>query len=154
MIKIYFDGCAAPSNPGHGGAGWAIQINNEQPITECAYLGSKRTNNEAEYAALYLALHHGIKLGINTDKVHIYGDSKLVVNQVIGRWSINKPHLQHLKNKVDSLLVHYPTYYLEWINRDMNNLADEVSARAILNKGISIRKGRIKKLKQKGLLTT
>lgn len=139
-IKIHFDGCCAPSNPGYGGAGWVIRIADEDPIGYCTYIGEHRTNNEAEYAALYGALLHGIKLGINKGaKVRIYGDSKLVVNQVNKDWKNRKEHLQKLMGKVDGLLEQYDDWTLEWISRDYNGEADHLSVKALTDEGIKVR---------------
>lgn len=139
MIKIYFDGCAGPTNPGYGGAGVVI-VNGDQKLSGYWFLGKNRTNNEAEYAGLIYALRLGIHLGFHTEPVTIYGDSKLIINQVTRQWKNKKPHLQQLMKKADIELAKYKSCNLEWIPRDLNTLADKMSVKPLLENGIKIRK--------------
>ena len=134
--KIYFDGVTGPTNPGHGGAGWAIEVPNKESISSYYYLGDGRTNNESEYAALYCSLKQGIKLGIEQNKVEIYGDSQLVIKQVSGEWRNKKPHLKKLMAKVHELLDLYTDYTLYWIPREQNEVADSMSNRALTENGV------------------
>ena len=139
MNKIYFDGCCAPKNPGHGGAGWAIYTK-AKAIGGNIYLGKNRTNNEAEYAALIYSLRHGIKIGIHKEKVEIYGDSQLIIKQVTKEWQNNTPHLQRLMRIVDELLGSYIDYALYWIPREKNQQADLMSVEALKKEGIHVRR--------------
>ena len=136
MRQIFFDGATGPSNPGHGGAGWVIYSNDKEPMGSYIYLGENRTNNESEYAALYYSLKHGIVLGIENERIEIYGDSQLVVNQVNGEWKNKKLHLQKLMAKVQGLLDLYSDYSLQWIPREKNEVADECSNMALRSAGI------------------
>ncbi|MHA1368276.1 MAG: ribonuclease HI family protein [Promethearchaeota archaeon] len=89
-MKIWFDGGARPENPG--------------PITACAVSedgecfelnGTYGTNNQAEW----LALHLGVLMAyiMNYQKVHLMGDSKLVVNQFNDKWKSKDEKLKMLK---------------------------------------------------------
>lgn len=99
-----------------------------QEIWESDTKYSYPSNNEAEYrsliAALEFSLEHGYKF------VEIYMDSKLVVNQVNGLWKINFPHLQKLKNKVDSLRGDI-SFSLRHIRREYNTHADIQSKKSL-----------------------
>lgn len=139
MVKIYFDGCAGPTNPGFGGAG-VVVVQGDKKIGGYWYLGEKRTNNEAEYAALFYALKLGKKLKVHNNHVNIYGDSQLVINQVNSVWKNKKLHLQRLMGMVHSELSDYTSWSLEWIPREQNALADQMSVRPLLEKNIKIRK--------------
>jgi ribonuclease HI len=61
------------------------------------FLGIK-TNNEAEYEALI----EGLKAVSEwkPDRLEIFLDSKLVVEQVNGRWKVKEARLQPLQTKV------------------------------------------------------
>lgn len=82
------------------------------------------TNNEAEYESLIGALKLSIEKGLEC--INIYMDSKLVVNQVCNRWKINFPHLQDLKNIVDTFRdkINFEVFH---IRREYNNHADKAS---------------------------
>lgn len=135
--KIFFDGATGPRNPGHGSAGWEIEIEGEESHRSSKYLGNNKTNNESEYIALYLALQHGLDLGIHRGKVSIYGDSQLVIYQVTGEWKNKKPHLRTLMQKVHKLLESYDDYTLEWVPRDWNGQADHMSKQPLVKRGIA-----------------
>lgn len=139
MIEIYFDGCAGPTNPGYGGAG-AVVIHNSKKYGGHWFLGENRTNNEAEYAGLIYALRLGVKLNIHNEPVIIYGDSKLIINQVNREWKNKKPHLQKLMEKADIELLKYRAWNLEWIPRELNKLADSMSVKPLIDNGIKIRR--------------
>ena len=47
------------------------------------------SNNEAEYEALLYGLRMAISLGVRC--LMVYGDSDLVVNQVMKEWDIEEP---------------------------------------------------------------
>lgn len=91
------------------------------------------TNNIAEYYALGFALHRVTDLlnGMMRSKfagLKIRGDSKLVCEQVNGSWSVKSPHLQPLhKRCLDLLGATGQPWAIEWIPREQNGLADELS---------------------------
>jgi ribonuclease HI len=122
-ITIYFDAACKPNNPGELGLGWVI--NGDE---YCEYDGVN-TNNVGEYRSLLRALEtlHE-KYDIN-QPVTIYGDSKLVVEQVNGRWRVKKPHLRPLCDRAKALLKGLD-YSLKWIPREQNTQADRMSNEA------------------------
>lgn len=65
------------------------------------YLGPA-TNNQAEYQALI----DGLKAvrDWKPDQLEVYLDSKLVVEQVNGKWKVKEPDLKELHNKATELL--------------------------------------------------
>ncbi len=59
-------------------------------LREIAYVvGTKSTNNVAEYHGLLRGLEAAVEMG--ADDVDFYMDSKLVVEQMNGRWKIKHP---------------------------------------------------------------
>lgn len=103
IIKAYTDG-ACRGNPGPGGSG-AIIFYPEKNEEISHYIGSKTTNNVAEYTAVVLALENIKKRGVADDeKVIIYTDSDLVVKQITGVWKCNKEHIRKLKEKAQKIL--------------------------------------------------
>jgi len=93
----------------------------------------KLSNNELEYLALILALQYLKTNGMSEDEVEIYSDSKLVVNQVLGKWQTNERHLSTLMQK--TLELFRPNYSLKWVRRDLN-----VAGRHLEKIGPSLRK--------------
>lgn len=51
------------------------------------------TNNKAEYSTLITLLEDLCEKNYRTDKIDIYTDSKLIINQINGTWKINKDYL-------------------------------------------------------------
>ncbi len=96
-IKIYTDG-GSRGNPGKSAASFITVKQNKILKQKSKYLGIK-TNNEAEYLAIILALKT-----IRSKEAEIISDSELVIKQINEEYKIKKPHLQKLKNKIDNLI--------------------------------------------------
>lgn len=104
FLKIYCDG-GARGNPGPAAAAFVALKDGESLLYKKAkYLGT-RTNNEAEYSAVILALEW---LSENpsyagTDTIHFYLDSELVTKQLSGNFKIKSKNLAKLFFVVRSL---------------------------------------------------
>lgn len=121
-LRGHFDG-ASRGNPGEAGAGAVLFDGRGTPVWECARPLGKKTNNEAEYLALLLLLEELERRGVSAD---IRGDSRLVVNQVTGRWKINEPRLKELADRAVELLRRTKSS-LSWVAREENAAADRLS---------------------------
>jgi ribonuclease HI len=134
-ITINCDGLCEPTNPGgYACWGWLARNQNDERIVErcgCLGNGSGMTNNVAEYFALVDAL--GWVLSNGAQQVTIRTDSKLVVEQVNGRWACNAPTLVTFRDLAQSL-VNQLGIRVEWVPREQNTEADALSRR-----GYSIR---------------
>ena len=89
-----------------------------------------RTNNEAEYQALI----DGLKAvgEWKPDRLEIYLDSKLVVEQVNGAYRVKKPELQPLYNEVKHLLGGFAdTPEIKHVERENNKGADKLANMAL-----------------------
>jgi ribonuclease HI len=137
---LFFDGLCEPKNPGGIMSwGWSIHRPGEPNVTgsaaECA--DPKNTNNIAEY----YALAYGIKgvqalidAGASCHNLLICGDSNLVVKQMVGAWGSKTPHLTKLRDRCIDLLDKTNVHWLaEWIPRENNGEADELSRAAYLS---------------------
>jgi ribonuclease HI len=88
------------------------------------------TSNEAEYNAVILALEHLT----NGAKAVILSDSQLVVNQLLGKYKCNYPHLNAKLHTITSLVNSKNLdIKFQWIPRE-KNLADN-AIREHLKKG-------------------
>jgi ribonuclease HI len=94
----------------------------------------KQTNNVAEYEALIHGLEIFIQLQTRSKyaRLHIYGDSKLVINQVFKNWKVNSPHLKPLNNIAKGLVKSIGLEYITstWIPREENKIADKYAQNA------------------------
>jgi ribonuclease HI len=89
----------------------------------------RATNNEAEYQALI----EGLKAVAEwkPDRLEIYLDSKLVVEQMNGRNRIKKPELKVLHGKAKELLAGFDEHEIRHVERENNRGADALANRAL-----------------------
>jgi len=92
------------------------------------FLG-KATNNEAEYEALI----EGLKAVAEwkPDRLEIFLDSKLVVEQVNGRWKVKEARLQSLLAKAKELMAAFPDVEIKHVERERNKGADALANMAM-----------------------
>ena len=88
------------------------------------YLG-EATNNQAEYQALI----DGLKAVMDwkPDRLEVYLDSKLVVEQVNGKWRVKEPDLKDLHKQATELLKQFgDTVTISHVGREENRGADKL----------------------------
>lgn len=128
---VYTDG-ASKGNPGPSSIGVVIQNNRGETLKEYShYLGDKLTNNEAEYGAIVFALKK-IKLLIGKEKtklseIEFRTDSKLLVEQLNGRYKLSHPNTQRLFIEVWNLKTEFKKINFFYIPREQNTRADELA---------------------------
>src|SRR5210317_500161 len=128
---LRFDG-ASRGNPGEGGSAAVIYKDNEI-IDKCYYYHPKTvTNNIAEYYGLIGGLNMCIEKGY--DNIFVEGDSKLVIEQVFGKWNCSHKNLIPLNNQIKKIKKLFVSIYGKWIPREENGDADEYSNIAINKK--------------------
>mmetsp|Transcript_47162 Transcript_47162/g.47595 ORF Transcript_47162/g.47595 Transcript_47162/m.47595 type:complete len:116 (-) Transcript_47162:448-795(-) len=90
-----------------------------------------RSNNEIEYEGLIDGLTWATRLDLET--LDIYGDSKLIIKQVTGEYSVKNPRLKALLYKVQELLQKNCDLKcnFQYIPREENNIADSLANQAI-----------------------
>jgi broad specificity phosphatase PhoE/ribonuclease HI len=117
-------------NPGVSGAG-AVVINAESGaiLREISEPVGIATNNVAEYQALIFALEAAFEIDANAE-VLVRMDSKLVVEQMSGRWKIKHPDMLSLGARVQQLIANKNVQFL-WIPREQNVLADALANKAM-----------------------
>ncbi|MFB9738954.1 bifunctional RNase H/acid phosphatase [Streptomyces thermocoprophilus] len=117
-------------NPGPAGYGSVVRdaATGETLAERAEYIGVA-TNNVAEYRGLIAGLRAARELDPDAP-VHVRMDSKLVIEQMSGRWKIKHPDMKPLAAEAAS--VHPPgrvTY--EWIPREQNKHADRLANEAM-----------------------
>jgi len=127
-LIIYIDG-ASKGNPGRAGAGVLIANEEGRKISEISrYLGHK-TNNEAEYWALLLALREAERL--EGENIQVFTDSELVERQMNGLYRVKDLNLQVLHKKVVQNLKRFSSFEIRSIPREGNKEADHLANLAI-----------------------
>lgn len=133
-IIIYTDGGARP-NPGHGGAGFVVYSNDTELHRAGVYLGSQETNNTAEYKAVLLALNYVRLHHKKYDKVLIFTDSNLLVQQFAGRWKCKHAGLRPLLLQLSDLKKKFKSLEIRWVKghdkSKGNIIADALATKAI-----------------------
>jgi ribonuclease HI len=123
-VLIYFDG-GARGNPGPAAIGALVLDASTVPAQRLATVSERigeATNNVAEYRALIAGLEAAAATPARLARVR--GDSKLVIEQVAGRWKVKQPHLRPLHARACSLLEEYEEVDLAHVRREQNTEAD------------------------------
>jgi len=120
-LQVYSDG-ASRGNPGP--AAVAVKILDEKGVVlkrATKFLG-KRTNNEAEYEALIVALK--LASDLTEGYVNCFLDSELVVKQLNGEYQVRNPRLERLWLKVRELQQHFQKVTFNHVPRTDKNIAE------------------------------
>ena len=88
-----------------------------------------QTNNFAEWTAVVLALERAKALGAT--EVELVLDSKLVVEQLLGRWRVKEPTLARLHAQARALLTGFRGWNARHEGRANNKQADAMANLAL-----------------------
>lgn len=125
---IYTDG-ASRNNPGLASYGYAIfNESGDDVFREGKYIGIT-TNNVAEYTAVLESLKKAIALGAT--EINFFADSKLVVEQLSGRYKIKSPHLKDIVLQIKQLEPRVGKISYRHIPREKNTIADSLANQAL-----------------------
>lgn len=85
-----------------------------------------KTNNEAEYIRVYLALNRALEL--KAKEIKLFTDSKLVVSQLNWEWKVREERLKLIKKEIEDLIKNnFIKISFNWISREQNKEADKLS---------------------------
>jgi broad specificity phosphatase PhoE/ribonuclease HI len=122
-VLIEADG-GSRGNPGHAAYGAVLlDAGSREVIAERGEYIGVATNNVAEYNGLIAGLELYLEHTPEAD-LEVRMDSKLVVEQMSGRWKIKHPDMKPLASRAQSLAPFGTTY--TWIPREQNKLADRL----------------------------
>ena len=130
---MYVDGLCEPKNPGGTATyGFAVFSNSRKLVAEAGVTGAgpSMSNNVAEYSALCEALKWLEKHGLQHENVIIKSDSRLLVNQMSGRWRINRGLYLNRFFEARKLASAFQKISFSWVPREENTEADELSRKA------------------------
>ncbi|MEU1196738.1 bifunctional RNase H/acid phosphatase [Streptomyces sp. NPDC005813] len=117
-------------NPGPAGYGSVVAdaATGQTLVERAEYIGIA-TNNVAEYKGLVAGLRAARELD-PTASVRVRMDSKLVVEQMSGRWKIKHPDMKPLAAEAARIFPASQVTY-EWIPRERNKHADRLANEAM-----------------------
>ena len=128
---LQFDG-GSRGNPGIAGCGSVIYYKGNEIWNRSFYLGDNYTNNHAEYYGLIYGLMGAKELQIKN--LIVQGDSKIIINQVTGKFKVKSDNLKPLYQKVINDLEYFENIRFEHIYRNINKRADKLANVAMDNK--------------------
>jgi len=103
-ILLYSDG-GARGNPGPAASAFIATSPSGEILKSDAQFVGKRTNNQAEYEALLMALRYAVEQ--KAQEVTCYLDSELVAKQLNGQYQVKNAELQLLNRQAKTLLANF-----------------------------------------------
>jgi len=128
-VVVEADG-GSRGNPGPAGYGSVVwSADRSIVLAEAKQAIGQATNNVAEYRGLIAGLEEAANL--NATEVAVSMDSKLVVEQMSGRWKVKHPDLAELNAQARSLASRFDRISYTWIPRAENSHADRLANEAM-----------------------
>ncbi|UOY03095.1 bifunctional RNase H/acid phosphatase [Blastococcus sp. PRF04-17] len=123
-------------NPGPAGYGALVRdADTGRVLAERAASVGRATNNVAEYGGLVAGLQAALDLD-PTAEVEVRMDSKLVVEQMSGRWKVKHPDMQKLALQAQQLARQLRDVRYTWVPRAQNGAADALANSAMDGKPV------------------
>jgi broad specificity phosphatase PhoE/ribonuclease HI len=128
-VIIEADG-GSRGNPGPAGYGAVLRdADTGEVLAEVSGGLGNTTNNVAEYSGLLAGLRAAVQAGAQSAEARM--DSKLVVEQMSGRWQIKQPHLRPLASEAAGLARRLGEVSYTWVPRARNAHADRLANEAM-----------------------
>ncbi|OBI83094.1 bifunctional RNase H/acid phosphatase [Mycobacterium sp. 1245805.9] len=130
-MKVVIEGDGGSrGNPGPAGYGAVVRSADRSTVlAETKQAIGVATNNVAEYRALIAGLDDALQLGAT--EAEVFMDSKLVVEQMSGRWKVKHPDLIELHAQARKLASRFDRVSYAWVPRAQNSHADRLANEAM-----------------------
>jgi probable phosphoglycerate mutase len=117
-------------NPGPAGYGAVVRdaLTGDVLAERAAAIGVA-SNNVAEYGGLIAGLRAALEL--DPSEVEVRMDSKLIVEQMSGRWQVKHPSMKPLAREAAGLIAQLPQVRFTWVPRERNKHADRLANEAM-----------------------
>jgi broad specificity phosphatase PhoE/ribonuclease HI len=123
-------------NPGPAGYGALVRdADTGRVLAERAASVGRATNNVAEYGGLVAGLQAALDLDASAE-VEVRMDSKLVVEQMSGRWQIKHPDMRQLALQARAIAGRLGGVRYTWVPRAQNGAADALANSAMDGKPV------------------
>jgi ribonuclease HI len=126
LLVVNIDG-ASRGNPGPAGIG-VVFVRDNTRITEYKEFIGKKTNNQAEYAALKKALQIASTFD---NELTVLSDSQLIVNQRTKLYKVRSKQLKIIFREISNLERRFKMVIYKHIPREKNEYADLLANQAI-----------------------
>jgi len=118
-------------NPGPAGYGAVVRdAATGEVLAEVSDSLGRATNNVAEYSGLIAGLKAAARVARGAD-VEVRMDSKLVVEQMSGRWQVKHPDMRPLAAKARETARAFGRVSYTWVPRSRNAHADRLANEAM-----------------------
>src|SRR3954452_23170622 len=125
-------GTGTTDTPAQGAIGVVLRDPDGHRIDEISTRIGPAINTVAEYRALIEGLKLARSRGIQ--RLRVFLDSELVVDQVNGRAKVGKDHIRPLHAEACSLLQEFRNFRISWVPRKWNTEADALATKALLGR--------------------
>lgn len=124
-------------NPGVAAGGAVVLDESGAVLAEVGVFVGIASNNVAEYNGMIAGLQAATELDPSAS-VHVRLDSKLVVEQMTGRWKIKHPDMRVLADRAHAVIAGRDVTF-EWVPRLSNTRAD-AAANESMDRRLSFRR--------------
>lgn len=130
-LVINTDG-ASRGNPGPSSYGFIIKVKGGAVLHEEGELIGVTTNNVAEYTAVIKAFEYVVGRFFRKapHKIEVVADSKLLVEQLSGRFKVKSPNLLPLFDRIKTMEFDLGHVSYRSVPREENFIADRLANRA------------------------
>lgn len=131
-LIVYTDG-ASRGNPGEASYGYIIYARGGEILRQEGKVLGITTNNVAEYTGVLAAFEYiNKKWGDVPDlKIELRADSRLVIEQMAGRFKIKSPHLIEIFKKIKRIEANLSNVIYKHVPRAENFIADRLANQAL-----------------------
>jgi len=140
VIEGWFDGVCEPRNPGgHAACASLVKVDGRIVHQSGRYIGHGplMSNNVAEYSGFIDAILQVKKF---PGPAIIRGDSKLVINHLLGKWRLNGGlYMPYYQQAANLFSIERERLGLKWVPRKENDECDVWSKKVLTDRGIRFR---------------
>ncbi len=129
LLNADGSGTGTIDTPAQGAIGVVLSDPEGHLVAEISKRIGPAINTVAEYRALIEGLKLARSRGIQ--RIRVFLDSELVVDQVNGRAKVRKERIRPLHTEACSLLQEFPNIRISWVPRKWNAGADALATKAL-----------------------
>ncbi len=118
------DGGNSGNSLGRAAIGALLRTRRLVTVAQISKAIGPATHNVAEYQALIEGLKLAGEYGIQ--RIRVYVDSELVVDQVNGVSAVRQAHLRELHKEARGLVAQFNSIRISWVPRELNAEADRL----------------------------